>query len=103
MDLLRRIIELIVAFEFLANGFFQFGKAVGWRVFCMSGLYCCNRRGLNMLGCVKVRLARSKSDDIFAGAAQLRSLCRYRNCGRRFDPVQGVTKDDGLAHGCLQK
>ena len=63
-DFARLVIEVIIALELLADGGAQFGGSGTGSVLGESGIQGLNRGSLDMLRCIKIGLAGTKTVDV---------------------------------------
>ena len=63
-DLLRRIIDVVVALELVDNGLLEWSNAINCRIFRLPVADCLNGCILNEVGRVEIGLSRRKADNI---------------------------------------
>jgi len=97
-DLLRSIIEAVVALEFVDDGLFQRGGTIYRCILGKAVAYRLDGRFLDMVGGVEVRFTRPQSNDVLAGGPHLGGAGSDGQGRGRFDGLHADGKLD--AHRC---
>ena len=84
-DLLRRVVQPVVALELRDDGLFERRRAADGGVFGEALVDRADRRVLDMLRCIEIRFARAQPDDVFAFRFQLRRTGGHGESGGRLD------------------
>src|SRR4029453_1418929 len=87
-DLLRLVVEVVLALELGADRLLQRGGAVDVGVFGVAGHDRLDRGLLDVVRRVEIRLAGAQADDVSPGRLQLARLAGDGDGGRRFDAGQ---------------
>ena len=89
-DLLRRVVEAVVAPEFVGDGALEFGGAVDAGVFGVSGADGGDGRLLDVVGGVEVGLPGAEAEDVLSGGLEFGGARGDRHGGRRLHAVHPV-------------
>jgi hypothetical protein len=79
------VLDLVVAAELLADGLAQLEDALDGRVLGAPGADGLDRRGLDVLRRIEIRLAGAEADDVAAGALEFLGLGGHGQGRRRLD------------------
>ena len=96
-DLVGGVVEPVFPLELGRDRLLQRRCPVHGGVFGIARVDGADRRLLDRVRGVEIRLARAEADDVAAGGLQLTRLVCHRNRRRRLDPGQGLGKE---RHGC---
>ena len=87
-DLVRLVVEAVLAGELFADRLLELGNAVDRGIFGLAALDGVDRRLLDVVGSVEIGLAGAKTNDVEAGGFHLARLVRDRHGRRRLDPFK---------------